>query len=144
MIDPTGKVLTELRDALKDDWTDRVRGGEPAPGDSGVETDSTTGVKRFAHRFVVLVRLGFFRMRTVPLQTVTIGYRAYGFDKADAAALVGALSDAIHNKGPRENASGIAIYSSVDLGGEAHEDPVTGQPYEDGVIELIAATQVVT
>lgn len=144
MIDPFGKLLTEIRDALEDDWTDRVRGGEPGPGDSKVTTDEATGRKTYANRFVVLVRLSVQRMRTIPLQTVRIGYRAYGFSYQDAAALAGALSDAVHNVGPRIGASGIAIYSSADEGGSAQADPGTGQPYEDGVIELIAATQVVT
>lgn len=144
MIDPFGKLLVEIREALAEDWTDRVRGGQPAPGDSFVTTDETTGRKTYGNRFVVLVRLSVDRMRTIPLQTVRVGYRAYGFTFQDAAAMVGALSDAIHNVGPRIGASGVAIYTSADLGGSASEDPVTGQPFEDGVIELIAGTQALT
>ena len=136
MIDPLDKLLTEIRDfpavaAL----TSRIRGGEPAPGDAA---------KPFG-RFVVLVRLGAARDKRAPVQTVRIGLRCYGATFADAAALYGAVSDAIHNVGPRIGATGVLIHRSFDDSGTgASKDPDTGQPHEDGVIQLFAATQVVT
>ena len=136
MIDPLGTLLTEIRDdpavaAL----TTRVRGGEPAPGDSAVPFG----------RFVVLVRLGTQRDKHAPVQAVRIAVRCYGSTYQDAAALYGAVSDAIHNVGPRIGATGALIYRSFDdIGTGAEKDPDTGQPHEDGVIQLFAATGVVT
>ncbi len=136
MIDPLGKLLTEIRDdpavaAL----TTRVRGGEPAPGDSAVPFG----------RFVVLVRLGAQREKRAPVQAVRIAVRCYGSTYQDAAALYGAVSDAVHNVGPRIGATGALIHRSFDdIGMGADKDPDTGQPHEDGVIQLFAATQVVT
>jgi hypothetical protein len=136
VIDPLGKLLTEIRDdpavaAL----TSRVRGGEPAPGDSATPFQ----------RFVVLVRLGATRKKRAPVQEVRIAVRCYGSTYQDAAALYGAVSDAIHNVGPRIGATGVLIHRSFDdIGMGASKDPDTGQPHEDGVIQLFAATQVVT
>lgn len=135
MIDPMGFLLTGIRDfpavaAL----TTRVRGGEPAPGDSTVPFQ----------RFVVLVRLGTQRGKRAPVQEVRIAARCYGSTYQDAAVLYGAVSNAIHNIGPRISASGVLIYRSFDdIGMGAEKDPDTGQPHEDGVVQLFAATQAV-
>ena len=135
MIDPLGALLGEIRDnAAVAALTTRVRGGEPAPGDAA---------KPFG-RFVVLVRLGAARDKRAPVQTVRIGLRCYGTSFADAAALYGAVSDAIHNVGPRIGATGVLLHRSFDDAGMgAQTDPDTGQPHEDGVISLYAATAVV-
>lgn len=135
MIDPLGKLLTEIRtDPAVAALTTRVRGGEPAPGDAAVPFQ----------RFVVLVRLGTRRERRAPVQEVRIGLRCYGTSFADAAELYGAVSDAIHNVGPRIGATGVLIHRSFDDSGTgASKDPDTGQPVESGVVQLFAATQVV-
>ena len=135
MIDPMGFLLTGIRDfpavaAL----TSRVRGGEPAPGDDAVPFQ----------RFVVLTRLGTQRNKRAPVQEVRIAAKCYGSTYQDAAVLYGAVSAAIHNVGPRINASGVLIYRSFDdIGMGAEKDPDTGQPHEDLIIELFAATQAV-
>ena len=136
MIDPLGTLLTEIRtDPAVAALTTRVRGGEPAPGDAAVPY----------RRFVVLVRLGATREKRAPVQEARIGLRCYGTSYADAAALYGAVSDAIHNVGPRIGATGVLIHRSFDDSGTgASKDPDTGQPHEDGVISLFAATGVVT
>lgn len=134
MVDPMGKLITEIRaDSAVTAITTRIRGGEAAPGDSA----------RPYQPFVVLVRLGLEREPRVPIQRLRIGFRCYGATFQQAAQLYGAVSDAIHNVGPRIGATGVVIYRSFDdTGGAASKDPDTGQPYEDGVISLIAATQV--
>ena len=136
MIDPLGTLLTEIRDDPAVAALEAVvRGGEPAPGDAATPFQ----------RFVVLVRLGMTRDKRAPVQAVRIGFRCYGSTYGDAAALYGAVSDAIHNVGPRIGATGALIYRSFDdIGTGAEVDPDTGQPHEDGVISLFAATQVVT
>lgn len=137
MIDPTGFLLTSIRDfpavaAL----TTRIRGGEPAAGDA-------LGAGSY-QRFVVLARLGGVRDKRAPVQEVRIVARCYGSTFADAAVLAGAVSDAIHNIGPRRNAAGVLIYRSYDdVGLGAEKDPDTGQPHEDLIVEVFAATQVV-
>lgn len=136
MIDPLDALLAEIRaDPGVTALTTRVRGGESAPGDAATPS----------RRFVVLVRLGTQRDKRVPVQAVRIAVRCYGSTFADAAVLYGAVSDAIHNVGPRIGASGVLIHRSFDdIGMGADKDPETGQPHEDGVIEVFAATQVVT
>ena len=136
MIDPLDALLAEIRaDPGVAALTTRVRGGEAAPGDAATPSG----------RFVVLVRLGTQRDKRGPVQEVRIAVRCYGSTFADAAALYGAVSDAIHNVGPRIASSGVLIHRSFDdIGMGADKDPETGQPHEDGVIEVFAATQVVT
>jgi len=136
MIDPLGKLLTEIRDFPAVAALEAVvRGGEFAPGDAAVPF----------RRVVVLVRLGMTRDKRAPVQAVRIAVRCYGSTYQDAAALYGAVSDAIHNVGPRIGATGALIYRSFDdVGMGAGKDPDTGQPHEDWVIQLFAATQVVT
>jgi hypothetical protein len=133
MIDPLGALIVELRNAGI--ASGRVRGGEPAK-------DDAKGAGSY-QRFVVLVRLGAARLHRAGVADHRIGVRAYGATAQDAAALWGEISDAIDNAGPRLSASGVAIHQSLDAtGGNAQRDPDTGQPYEDGVIELIAGTAV--
>ncbi len=136
MIDPLDALLAEIRaDPRVAALTTRVRGGEAAPGDAA----SPSG------RFVVLVRLGTQRDKRAPVQEVRIAVRCYGSTFADAAVLYGAVSDAIHNLGPRIGPSGVLIHRSYDdIGMGADKDPDTGQPHDDGVIQVFAATQVVT
>ena len=137
MIDPMGRILTEIRDNVAvAALTTRVRGGEPAPGDALAPGSY--------QRFVVLTRLGSQRLKRAPVQEVRIVAKCYAETFAGAAVLAGAVSDAIHNIGPRRSASGVLIYRSFDdIGMGAEKDPATGQPHEDLIIELFAATQAV-
>lgn len=137
MIDPLGFLVSELRTAGI--ASGRVRGAEPAPASEGYEGDAL-GPGDYK-RFVVLSRLSTRRLPRTPIQTVRIGVKAYGATFQDASALVGEVSDAISNIGPRLSGSGVAIYRSQDGGGGgASRDPDTDQPYEDATIVLIAGT----
>lgn len=140
MIDPLGRVLTQIRDypavaAL----TDRIRGGEPAPGDA---------IGPPYQRFVVLVRLGAQRQKRLPMQEVRLAARCYGAGAnptRDAAIVASAVSDAVHAKGPSISAGGIGIWVSFDDGGDgAGQDPVTNQPYEELIVSVIAADRLLT
>jgi hypothetical protein len=128
VIDPTGSVIATLRTANV--ASQRVRGGEPAPGDA-------LGPGRY-QRFVVLVRLGVQRILQTAAQEVRIGYRAYGATFQDAADLAGDIGDALHLIGGRSASSGWIYQSIEETSGAATKDPDTGQPYESGVIVLIA------
>lgn len=135
MVDPLGRILTEIRDdAAVAALTTRIRGGEPAPGDA-------LGPGKW-QRFVVLVRLGGSRARLAPVQGVTISARCYGLTHQDAAALAGAVADAVHGRGRRVTPSGAVIFGTyaTDTGGTT-ADPDTGQPYESVVIEVGALTE---
>lgn len=131
-----GFLLTTIRDdAGVSALTTRIRGGEPAKGDA-------LGPGSY-QRFVVLVNLGHDRSLT-GMQSLRVAARCYGTTYADASLVAGAVSDAIHNIGPRLNAAGVGIwrmYDDVGMGAEA--DPDTGQPHEDIVIEVVAATKAV-
>ena len=137
-VDPLGRILTEIRDdAAVAAITTRIRGGEPAPGDA-------LGPGSW-QPFVVLARLGVLRQPRLPVQEVRIGARCYGRTYQEAAALAGAVSDAVHAAGPRISPSGVGIYTSLDdSGGGATADPDTGQPLESLVIAVTATTVLVT
>jgi hypothetical protein len=135
MIDPLGFLLATVRDdAGVAALSTRIRAGEPAGGDATVPFQ----------RFVVLVRLGASRNRNTHVQKVRIAARCYGSTYQDAAALYGAVSDAVHAIGPRISAEGVAIWNSWDdTGMGAEKDPDTGQPHEDLIVEVIAGTHLV-
>jgi hypothetical protein len=133
VIHPMGAIITELRNASI--ASGRVRGGEPAQGDAKAAGSF--------QRFVVLVSLGSQRLHRAPMAIYRIGVRAYAATFQDAAALYGEISDVLDNAGPRLSASLLPIYQSLDdAGSGASKDPQTGQPYEEGVIEVHAGTAV--
>ena len=139
MLDPLGKLLTELRDDSDVDnlVNGRVRGFEPAPGDAQP--------KGAYQAFVVISTLDTPRLPRTPLQTARYGVNCYGATPQNAMAVYAACSDAIHHIGPRIRASdGLGVYISHDsTGASAEKDPDTGQPFVSFVVELIATTQAV-
>jgi hypothetical protein len=137
--DPTGSLLVTIRDfpAVAALTSGRVRGGEPGPGDA-------LGAGHY-QAFVVLSRLGSLRLPHAPIQGVRLVARCYGVTAQGAAALAGAVSDAIHDRGHRINGSGVAIFSSFDDGGlGADRDPDTSQPLESILIQVGASTELLT
>ena len=137
LVDPTGRILTEIRDdAAVAAITTRIRGGEPAAGDA-------LGPGHY-QPFVVLVRLASSRLKRAPIQEVRLVARCYGATFQGAAALAGAVSDAVHARGHRIGPTGVAIFGSFDEGGaEATKDPDTAQPYESLVISVSASTELI-
>jgi hypothetical protein len=136
MNNPIGQVITDLRTANV--ATRRVRAFEPASAKDGYEGDAL-GPGHYK-RFVVIVQLGRQRFGQAPVQLFRLGFRAYGATPQDAGALAGDVSDALHLAGGR-GSTGRWIYESVEeSGGSPTKDPDTGQPYESGVIALIAST----
>ena len=134
MIDPFGRLLTEIRDdPAVAAITTRIRGGEPAPGDA-------KGPGHYLP-FVVLVKLGRSRLPHAPLQEVRVVARCYAATFQLATALADAVSDAVHDRGHRIGPSGVAIFNTLDDGGGGGDaDPDTGQPYETVVISINAST----
>ena len=145
MIDPTGYILTTIRDApTVAALTDRVRAARPKPetrraDGTLIDPGDAQGPGAY-QRFVVIVRLGYARARRLAYQDIRWTARCYGVDERDAAALAGAVSDAIHGLTPRVSSGGIGIWASFDeQGGVPARDPVTDQPYESVVIRAVAA-----
>lgn len=144
--DALGKLIIELRTdagvaaivgANPTSSPARVRGFEPAP-------DDAKGPGEY-RAFVVLVNEGGIRMRNVPVQRPRIAARCYGRNPAEAAQLAAAVSDAVHDKGPRVHSNGLGIYRSfTESGGEQDKDPDTSQPVVTTFIDLFATTQAVT
>jgi hypothetical protein len=146
MIDPTGFLLTSIRDnpAVAAIST-RIRVGGRGPGDSAWVIDPTTGAKRYKNRWALLRRMPGARLARNAVQTLNYVVFAYGIDAQDASAFYCAISDAAHNLEPRVNSAGIAIWNSrVVADNGSGKDPDTLQPYEEGLIEVLAPTQVVT
>lgn len=137
MIDPMGRILTEIRDNVAvAALTTRIRGGEPAPGDALAPGSY--------QRFVVLTRLGHARLKRAPVQEVRIVAKCYGVTFQDAAALAGAVSDSVHAKGHRISSSGVVIFGSFDdIGQGAEKDPDTGQPMESFIVSVGALTELI-
>lgn len=136
MTDPIGRIITELRDdSGVSAITTRIRGGEAAPGDA-------LGPGKYVP-FVVLVHLGATRDRSLPVQQARILARCYGTTYQNAAELAGAVSDALHAKGPRISGSGVGIYASFDdVGQGASADPDTGQPHQDLIFAVYLADRL--
>jgi hypothetical protein len=138
VIDLTGRVLVEIRDyAPVAAITPRVRGGEPAKGD--------------VPPMVILVRAGRTRSVFAIRSSARIGLqdgrwyaRCYGATAQQAAQLSGAVSDAIHTRGPRTDSQGRRLYLSVDEGGgDADLDPVTRWPLEVITIRAVGGAFLV-
>jgi len=138
LVDPFGKILTEIRDdPTVAAITTRIRGGEPGPGDA-------LGAGSFVP-FVVLTALGHSRLKRCPIQEVRILASCYAATHQAAAALAGAVSDSVHAKGHRISGSGVAIFGSFDDGSEGGtKDPDTSQPRSNVIISVSASTELLT
>lgn len=130
MLDLQGAVVVEVRDAAAvAAITPRVRGGELAPGD--------------APPAVVIVALGRVRSPHQPgrnrlgLQQARYVANCYGATRIQANELAGAVSDAIHIRGPRVTAGKQIRLSLDDGGGEADTDPDTKWPLTRVLIDVI-------
>lgn len=135
MWDPTGSVITELREttAVAALVATRIRGGKPAPGDK-----QPAGSYQ---RFLVITREGAVRSRgRQPSQTVTLGIRCYGTSPKDAASLMSTVAEALHQQGPRAGSGGGHIWLSLVGQAEADQDPTTTQPFEDVYVDVICTT----
>lgn len=133
MYDPTGSIIVELReDEGVSDWTSRIRGGEPAPGDA-----KDPGQWQ---RFIVVHKLdpGFIDPQ-VPVQWPRFAVNVYGTSRQDADEGAGLVTVALHHRGPRRGTGDGAIYASHHGGGAGVVlDPDTGQPTATVIVEVVA------
>jgi len=140
VIDPTGFIVTTIRDAapVAALVSGRVGGGKPTAG-------WALGPGSY-QRFVVVVLLGRARQRRLPMQDARWAARCYGLDEKDAALVASAVSDSIHARGPRVSPSGVGIWVSFDDSDTegAAEDPVTHQPYQTVLISAVATDRLLT
>lgn len=129
--EPMGSIITELRAAGI--ASRRVRGNEPAQG------DATTPYQRF----VVIVDLGGPPLHRTPLQSLRYAIRCYGATYQDASALFREVHNVLDNAGARYGATGVALHNTLDdTGGAAGKDPVTAQPYYEGIFQIFAGLQL--
>lgn len=146
MWDPVGRLLVELRDADRvadivgvnptEPVYPRVRSPKAAPGDA-------QGVGSY-RAFVTIATLATPRLQSVPVQRARHVVRCYGRTPEEAAALYAACSDALHHVGPRVTGAGDGIYvTHDDTGASEGEDPDTGQPTYEFIVETLATAQVV-
>ncbi len=136
MNDLTGMAVTEVRDfPAVAAITARVRGGELAPGD--------------APPAVVLRRLGVSLSpggagkARAGLQGALIAALCFGATYQQAAALAGAVADAVHYKRARQSGTRLIHLSLVESLGDATRDPDTSWPFETVVFQAIGAAQAV-
>ncbi len=130
--EPMGTILSELRTA--NIASKRVRGNEPAQGDAITPYQ----------RFVVVIDLGGPRLHRAPLQTVRYSIRCYGATPQDASDLYRDVSDTLDNRGPRYGPTDVALHQSLDdTGGSFGKDPITKQPFYEGVFEILAGAQLI-
>lgn len=131
MTDPLGKLLTEIRDdATVAAITHRVRGEEPRQGD--------------VPPLVIIRTFPIVRNSRVPIGRYQYLIQCYGADPPATAQLRGAVSDAIHNIGPRMSAAGVSIYrSQSEVEGQTQLDPDTSWPFQTIVVVVWAATVLV-
>jgi len=133
-VDPIGRLISELR------------------ADAGVS--AIVGVKVWGAElpdnvsadprpYVLVHRLIATRMKRAPVQAVRVSAQCVAKTPRLAAQLYGAVSDALHIKGPRGISGGVGIYlSSEEMGGQPSTDPQTGWPYETALYECFATTGV--
>lgn len=113
----------------------RVRRGDPAPGD-------LKGDGQY-QAFVVLVRLDSARDPRTPTLEVPMTARCYGRNRQEAAALWGAISDGLNNRGPRI-VEGVLVHRTFTPSDSGDtEDPGTKQPMVAGLIRYHVATAAV-
>jgi hypothetical protein len=135
IVDPLGRILTEIRDfAAVSAITSRIRGEEMAQGDKPplviIRSFPTTRLAN-AQR-VPLLRHGYVIL-------------CFGTSPKQATTLAFAVAEAVHNLDPRTNASGVAIYQSLHgtIGG-METDPDTQWPFRSVFPSAIASTMAVT
>lgn len=134
-IDPTGRVIGELRTAAAA-W--------PAPHTDvpviGGELDATLipdGAG--APRAIVVRRLPSQPWGRLAVRTVRYMITCYDPDLRLASVLAGLVSEAIHNAGPRV-AGGVGIYRSTEVSTSGSiVEPDTRYPLERLSVEVIAA-----
>lgn len=133
IVDPLGKLLTEIRDfPAVAAITTRVRGEELASGDAPP---------------VVLIR-SFPTTRLdprLPLLRHGFAILCYGTTPKQATTLAFAVAEAIHDLEPRQNASGTAVYQSFhgNING-VETDPDTGWAFRTIFPSAIVSTMAVT
>lgn len=148
--DPVGFYVTELAEdatvsaivGANPTSHPRVRSPEPGPGDQQSPRTASGGLGYRA--FIVLVTLALPPHPQVPTQRTRHVVRCYGRTPEEAEELYNAATAVLHRAGPRQRASGKAIYvSHNDTGGTYEADPDTGQPCYYFVVEALATTQAV-
>lgn len=143
MIDPTGVIVSEIRD----DSAVRAIVGQHA----GVwKVAGGEAREAWTPPYVVVMRLGVSRAPFNPgnkrlgMQLVRLAANCFGATQQQAAQLYGAVSDVLHVKGARRDAQGRQLFISFEeVGGQPDTQIGTGWPYETAIFNIVAAAQAV-
>lgn len=134
MVDVMGELVRELR---ADAGVSAIVGthvwGEEVPANAGNDP----------RPFVTIRELGVRREKRTPVMQVRVSVLCVAKTHQLASALYGAVSDALHNQGPRVN-SGVGIWrSSEESGGQTLIDPQLRWPQKVAIYEVFAVSQAV-
>jgi len=139
MVDPTGRIVVELREAAAD-WPAPLTNYRIAPGELAGTDVPKDGSAPLA---IVVRRAPTLRFRRLPLARFDYRLDCYHPDARIAAQIAGLASDALHDRGPRV-ASGIGIFASYDAGGSGGlVEPDTKWPVERVLVRLTVAAQAI-
>ena len=144
MIDPTGKIVDELRTKAAT-WPAPFTGCEVRTRQLEAEDTPKTGK---APTIVVLRRQPITRRRREPLAEFLYVADCRHADPRELSILAGLVSDAFHDIGPRVATNGgvrIGLYSSADVGQSGGlTEPDTRWPLERVTLRFIGATRAIT
>lgn len=131
MIDVLGKILVEVRDdPTVAAITTRVRGEEIKKGD--------------IPPMVIIRTFPIVRSADLPYARHQFLIQCFGKDFPQARELMGAVSNVLHDVGPRQSSAGKAIYrSQEETSGSAQTDPDTQWPFYTLIVTVHAATVAV-
>lgn len=139
MVDPTGQIVLELRDAAAT-WPAPFTDYRIAPGELTGRDVPKAGTAPHA---IVVRRLPNRRAPRIPIASFEYRLDCYHPDARLAAQVAGLASDALHHRGPRVS-SGVGIFASFDVGGSGGlVEPDTKWPVERVNVRVTAATQTI-
>jgi hypothetical protein len=93
--------------------------------------------------YVLIHYLSINREKRTPVQKVRVAVTCVGKDHVQASAVYNAVSDAVHNKGPREHGTLGIWRSDEEIGGQPLVDPETHWPSKTAIYECWASTVAV-
>lgn len=147
MIDPTGKIVTDIRIFLaalpaSNPWKEAGVWGGGIPAGKKPRCIAVVRLANTRERF----HLGHYRYT---IRVYGVESKSPLISAQDASVGSGLVSDALHQKGPSirptEAEGGVLTYlATEEIAGQPGRDPDTGWDYESSIFLVHAATQVVT
>lgn len=145
MIDPTGRIVSELRAAAAD-WPSPLTDYRVDPGELAPESVRADGKAPLA---IVVRPPSPLRARRLPIARYVFTIDCYHPDMRIATQLAGLVSDTYHDRGPRTASTAdqgvVGIYASAHSGGSgAILEPGTNWPVARLTVTVIGSTLPIT